>query len=68
MDDLIKALTILRKYGSPMYPTMCEHDVLRVLIDPKMVSAEDMASLEELGFLPDKDVGDCFFSFRFGSA
>jgi len=34
MDDLIKALQILRKYGNPGNPTHCEHDTLLVLIDP----------------------------------
>jgi len=30
MDDLIKALQILRKYGNPKYPTHCEHDTLYI--------------------------------------
>ena len=28
MEDLIKALQILLKYGNPKYPTHCEHDEL----------------------------------------
>ena len=32
MDDLIAALTILRKYGNPQWPTHCEHDILYVAI------------------------------------
>lgn len=70
MDDLIEALTILRKYGNPEWPTHCEHDVLTVDIDPSLVSKEDLAKLDELGFFPG-DGGDCaedcFQSFKFGS-
>lgn len=65
MDDLIKALQILRKYGNPEYPTNCCHDELTVCIDPALVSAEDMAALDELGFIPTDD--GAFHSFRFGS-
>lgn len=66
MDDLIKALQLLRKYGNPEYPTLCEHDELRVLIDPKSVSKEDIIALDALGFYPEED-DDCFISYRFGS-
>ena len=41
MDDLIKALQILRKYGNPYYPTNCSHDLLHVDISPDLVSDED---------------------------
>lgn len=69
MDDLIKALTIFRKYmgGDHSYPTACEHDTLYVNCDPEKVSDEDKAILEGLGFFPDKDLEDCFCSFRYGS-
>lgn len=68
MDDLIEALTILRKYSDTKWPTHCQHDVLTVCVDPDTVSGEDKAWLEELGF----HVGDAsgemgFDSFRFGS-
>jgi hypothetical protein len=66
MDDLIAALTILRKYGNPDSPTHCEHDQLNVMVDPALVSADDLAELERLGFEPDED--GTFYSFRFGSA
>lgn len=66
MDDLIKALTIFRKYGNPSYPTHCEHDTLNVMIDPAEVSEEDLAVLAGLKFLPGED--GYFYSFRFGSA
>jgi hypothetical protein len=65
MDDLIKALTIFRKYGNPASPTHCEHDTLHVMADPSEVSAEDRDALAALGFHPD---GESFYSFRFGSA
>lgn len=67
MDDLIEALTILRKYGNPSHPTCCEHDILHVGIDPSLVSVEDLARLEELSFRADSSLDD-FQSFRFGSA
>lgn len=66
MDDLIKALTILRKYGNPKWPTHCEHDTLLVLIDPSDVSEEDTAELEKLGFTNNGD--GMFVSYKFGSA
>ena len=68
MEDLIKALQILVKYGNPKWPTWCEHDVLHICdIDDENVSGEDKAELEELGFIVDEDEGG-FMSFRFGGA
>ena len=67
MDDLIKALQILRKYGNPNNPTHCEHDILTVCdIDPAKVSQEDIETLKHLGFLVGRHE-DCFYSYRFGS-
>lgn len=66
MDKLIEALTIFLKYGNPSYPTHCEHDELMVMIDPALVSAEDKALLDGLGFIPNDE--GYFTSFRFGSA
>ena len=66
MDDLIEALTLLRKYASPPYPTNCEHDTLWVNVDPELVSPEDVRRLDELGFFAAGD-GDGFMSYRFGS-
>jgi hypothetical protein len=73
MDELIEALTILRKYGNPDYPTICEHDVLMIVgIDPDDVSAEDVAELDRLGFIVDRDDGcyggGMFISYKYGSA
>jgi hypothetical protein len=68
VDDLIEALTILRKYlAKPTHtPTNCAHDVLWVAVDPKTVPPEDVYRLDELGFVPDED-SDGFMSHRFGS-
>lgn len=68
VDDLIRALMILRKYGNPAYPTHCEHDALYVQIDPDVVSEEDLAELEALGFIPSEEYSQSFVSFRYGSA
>lgn len=70
MSDLIKALTILLKYGDPSSPTHCEHDTLMICgIDPEWVSEEDVDELEALGFFVGDEYGDAaFLSFRFGSA
>jgi hypothetical protein len=65
MDKLIEALQILLKYDNPDYPTHCEHDELTVCVDPGLVSEEDIAKLDELGFFVDDD---CFRSYRYGSA
>lgn len=78
MEDLIKALTILLKYGNPKYPTACEHDTLYVCgIKSADVSEEDRKELDALGFFckettedPDEnweDQHDGFMSFRYGS-
>lgn len=67
MDDLIEALTILRRYESPEYPTYCVKDTLYVCVSPAGVSVEDISRLCEIGFYPDNE-DDCFYSYRFGSA
>jgi len=66
MEDLIKALQIFLKYGNPQWPTHCEHDVLTVDIKPELVSGEDIALLDGLGFFVDEEDND-FKSYRFGS-
>ena len=67
MEDLIKALQLLLKYGNPKWPTWCEHDCLHIsdIYDEK-VSEEDKEELEALGFFVDETNGG-FMSFRFGS-
>lgn len=67
MDKLIEALQIFLKYDNPYSPTHCEHDVLRVSIEPNLVSVDDKEKLEELGFFIDEEF-DCFKSYKFGSA
>jgi hypothetical protein len=72
VKDLIEALTILLKYGNPYSPTHCEHDQMTICgIDPKDVSDEDKARLDELGIFVSDEFGDeeqVFMSYRFGSA
>ncbi len=67
MNDLIEALKIFVKYGDPVYPTHCEHDILYVCIDQNLVSEEDKCRLRELHFYSDEPDGG-FYSHRFGSA
>lgn len=68
MKDLIEALQIFLKYGNPYSPTHCEHDELMIIIDPAVVSKEDKAKLDKLGFYPSFDDSSIFSSSRFGSA
>lgn len=65
MKDLIEALQIFLKYGNPDYPTHCEHDTMYVMIDPELVSDEDKARLDELGF---SEGDNNFYSYQYGSA
>ena len=70
MDDLIKALQILAKYGNPDYPTHCEHDTLMIMgVYPEDVSEEDKEELDKLGFFVTEEYGGdkMFISFKFGS-
>jgi hypothetical protein len=68
MDDLIAALQIFRKYTDADSPLHCEHDTLLVCVDPTLVSDEDRAALDRLGFFVGGEYPDVFTSFRFGSA
>lgn len=65
MRDLIEALQIFAKYTEARCPTNCSHDELHVDVDPSIVTSEDMARLDELGFFPNEYDG--FSSYRFGS-
>lgn len=66
---LVEAMTIFRRYAPSVYsPLHCQHDVLTVCgVDPAAVSDEDKARLDEIGFFVASD-GECFQSYRFGSA
>ena len=68
MEDLIKALQILLKYDNPKHPTVCEHDTLYILVDPSMVSEEDITKLDKLGVHVDHEYGNSFLSYKYGSA
>jgi hypothetical protein len=65
MDDLIKALTIFKKYTDSACPTQCHNDELLVIVSPDQVTEEDIKLLKELSFIPDCG---CFISYRFGLA
>ncbi len=67
MDDLIEALTILRKYtGNEEYhPTYCGHVMFLVRCEAK-VTPEDLVRLEELSFTPYPGNVRGFISDRFG--
>lgn len=67
MNDLIEALTIFSKYTQDKYPTNCKHDELMIMVNPSVVSEEDISKLDDLGFFPSDD-HEHFTSFRFGSA
>lgn len=67
LATLIEALQIFKKYCNPNYPTICEHDILYVKIDPKTVSKKDILKLEGRGFIPNYELNN-FYSHRFGSA
>ena len=69
MNELIEALGILGGYLEGylyQYPTNCDHDLLRVLVDPALVSNEHKQRLSELGFEIDENL-ECFCSYKFGS-
>jgi len=68
MEDLIKALCIFAKYDPPKNPTLCEHGILIVFVDPKVVSIEDRARLDDLSFGIEVASDKYFVSYRFGSA
>lgn len=70
MEKLIEALQIFLKYGNPDFPTHCEHDVMYIAgIDPEDVSEEDIAKLDELGFIISDESGENGFqSYKYGSA
>ncbi len=65
VGDLIKALTIFRKYFDTKYPTNCVHDELQVCVSSDVISEEDKNELEKLSFTPNGYDG--FSSSRFGS-
>jgi predicted transcriptional regulator len=67
MEDLIKALQIMLKRGNVNYPTHCEHDTLYVYPKDMNFTDEELAELEELGFHPETEYGEGFYSFKYGS-
>lgn len=68
MDDLIKALQIMRKYTDTRYPTNCDHDIMIFNVDVTLVSEEDINELEKLGVKVGEQYGDLtLYSYRYGS-
>lgn len=68
MDDLIEALTILRKYANVRYPIYYSAGMLQVRsIQPHTVTEEDKKRLKTLGFFVCFEAldGPCFASHRF---
>jgi hypothetical protein len=66
MENLIKALQIFLNYANLDHPTHCEHDELMIMaITEEEVTEEDKKTLEFLGFHWN---GDCWASYRYGSA
>lgn len=69
LSNLVKALNIVLKYGDIERPTYCEHDELLLLVDPSVISQEDITALDELGFFISGKSGEQFLkSFCYGSA
>lgn len=67
IKNLIEAFQIFEKYIDPeQFPTHCQHDVMYVCVDEEQVSAEDLARLDELGFVGVGIEGG-FMSYRYGS-
>ena len=67
LSKLIEAMNIFLKYGDVEYPTHCMYDTLWVLVDPGVVSPEDIEKLDELGFFASEEE-PCFKSYQYGSA
>lgn len=65
LSNLVSAMQIFLKYGDIGYPTHCEHDILKVNVDPEKVSEEDIKTLDNFGFSPHDS---CFQSYAYGSA
>jgi len=66
MENFIKALEILIKYGNVHYPFNCSHDLLFIDVDPKKVSDDDILKLGEFYIYPNDD-NEGFESTFYGS-
>lgn len=63
-DALIEAFFIFKKYSDDDYPAACKHDVFYVMVDPSLVSSEDIKRLEKLSFEPND--ASSFSPFLYG--
>jgi len=72
MKDLIEALQILAKYTTADQPTRCEYQTFQVIVNPAIVSLDDITRLAQLGFYagPVEAQGDpnwgTFYSLHYG--
>jgi hypothetical protein len=66
-DLIISLMTMARHPLSDCTPVTCEDGKLFVAADHHLFSAEELATLENAGFIMDGLDGG-FYSFRFGSA
>lgn len=64
-SGLIEAISIFAKYDEPdsYFAISAEHDEIWLGPDPEIVTPEDTARLEQLGFEPDFDGNSCFHRF-----
>jgi hypothetical protein len=63
-DGMIESLTIFRKYvtsGEEAFPMNPMHDQLYAGPEPELVSAEDIARLQELGWFVEEE-SFCIFT------
>lgn len=61
LSDLIKALNIFLKYGDVDYPVSTDHDILYIHVAPGIVSEDDKAELDKLGFIADESGSFCSY-------
>lgn len=56
--NFTNGVAVLGKYAkSDQFCIGAEHDEFRIWVEPEKVSAEDRATLEQLGWLPEEDNG-----------
>lgn len=65
MKQFIEAMNIFSKYTNKEHVFHCEHDSMYVCIDADLVSEEDKALLDELGFFVSGE--NIFLSYKYGS-
>lgn len=61
--EFAEAFTIFAKYGDEEYSTQADHEEIFAGPNPTIVSAEDRARLEELGWMECGEEFNCFHIF-----